>query len=83
MAVTSWRESKKGIHIEAAIYVERASQKSIVIGRGGEMIKKIGMAARQEIGRMLDCDVHLKLRVDVASQWRTDPKTLRELGYEE
>ena len=83
VAVTSWTESPKGCHIEAAIYIEKASQKGIVIGRGGSMIKQIGEAARMEIAELLDCPVHLKLRVDVASQWRADPEALRQLGYDE
>lgn len=83
VAITSWHETDKGVHVDASIYVERKSQKSILIGRGGEMIKKIGTSARLEINRVLGCEVHLKLRVDVSSQWRTDPRALKELGYDE
>jgi GTP-binding protein Era len=81
--VQSWRDSDKGCHIEAVIYVEKSSQKAIVVGRGGEMIKKIGTAARLEIGRVLDCQAHVMLRVEVAEGWRGDPKALRQLGYDE
>lgn len=83
VSVTEWRESKTGCHIEAVIFVERESQKAILIGKGGAMIKTIGEAAREEIGHALECEAHLSLRVDVASRWRGDPKTLRQLGYDE
>lgn len=83
VAVTGWREVKGECHIEAAIYVERSSQKAIMIGKGGEMIKRIGTSARQQIIDLLDCMVHLKLRVDVSSQWRADPAALAMLGYDE
>ena len=81
--IQSWRDSDKGCHIEAVIYVEKPSQKAIVVGRGGDMIKKIGTAARLEIGRVLDCQAHVKLRVEVAQGWRGDPQALRQLGYDE
>jgi GTP-binding protein Era len=83
VAVTAWHEISGEALIEAVIYVEKSSQKGILIGRGGSMIKRIGTAARGEIVRLLECPAHLKLRVSVASEWRTDPAALRELGYEE
>jgi GTPase len=66
--------------IWATILVERDSQKPIVIGRGGEMIKEIGSAARHEIEAFLQNRVFLDLRVAVKEQWREDERTLDELG---
>ena len=66
--------------IYATILVERESQKPIVIGRGGDMIKEIGTAARQEIETFLQKRVFLDLRVAVREQWREDERTLDQLG---
>ena len=66
--------------IWATILVERESQKPIVIGRGGEMIKEIGTAARHEIETFLQNRVFLDLRVAVREQWREDERMLDELG---
>jgi GTP-binding protein Era len=66
--------------IWATILVERESQKPIVIGRGGEMIKEIGSAARHEIERFLQNRVFLDLRVAVKELWREDERMLDELG---
>jgi GTP-binding protein Era len=67
--------------IEATIYVEKDSQKGIVIGRSGQMLKDIGSAARVEIQRMLDTQVFLKLWVKVQPKWRSDQAALRQVGY--
>jgi len=69
--------------IYATVLVERDSQKPIVIGRGGEMIKQIGTTARQEIGKFLHGRVFLDLRVAVRAQWREDDRMLDELGVKE
>ena len=66
--------------IYATILVERESQKPIVIGRGGDMIKQIGTAARQQIERFLESRVHLDLRVKVRERWREDERILDKLG---
>ena len=66
--------------IWATILVERDSQKPIVIGRGGEMIKEIGTSARHRSRRFLQNRVFLDLRVAVREQWREDERTLDELG---
>ena len=71
------------VHIGATIYVERDSQKGILIGKGGAMLKKIGAAARAEIQRLLDAQVFLELWVKVRKDWRTQDNDLRELGYVE
>ncbi|MEJ2582450.1 MAG: GTPase Era [Acidobacteriota bacterium] len=72
-------ESGRVLHIEAAIYVERKSQKGIVIGKGGRMIRAVGQAAREELERVLGTDIYLGLRVKVHSRWRDDPRVLREM----
>ena len=68
--------------IAATILVERESQKGIVIGRRGAMIKKIGTEARPEIERLLGCSVYLDLRVRVQPKWRRDQNEIRRMGYE-
>jgi GTPase len=72
----------KGAFIEATFFVERESQKGIVIGQGGEMLKRIGTRARQEIESMSGRDVFLSLRVKVNKNWRNSPDALHLLGYE-
>jgi GTP-binding protein Era len=67
----------------ATILVERDSQKPIVIGRGGEMIKEIGSAARHEIEKFLQNRVFLDLRVAVREQWREDERMLDQLGLQD
>jgi GTP-binding protein Era len=70
-----------GAYIAATIFVERESQKGIVIGEGGGMLKKIGSTARQEIEQMSGRKVYLELRVKVYKNWRNNPEALRLLGY--
>jgi len=66
--------------VRALIWVESASQKGILIGAGGRMIKAIGIAARRELERELDCQVHLDLSVRVRRDWRADDGLLDRLG---
>jgi len=82
--VESFKERPDGslISISAVINVERDSQKGIVIGRKGEMLKKIGMQARREIEHLLDTKVFLELFVRVRKDWSENPRMLKELGYE-
>ena len=68
--------------IQAVIWVERTSQKAIVIGKGGELLKEIGRAARMDINRQLDRKVHLELWVKVKEGWSDDESALRKFGYE-
>jgi GTP-binding protein Era len=68
------------LRLYCTILVERESQKPIVIGRGGEMIKAIGMAARRELEQFFDTRVFLDLRVKVKADWREDERMLDELG---
>ncbi len=70
-----------GAYIEATIFVERDSQKGIVIGEGGKMIKRIGSTARKEIEAMSGRKVFLKLRVKVKKNWRNDINALRLFGF--
>ncbi|HSR33908.1 MAG TPA: GTPase Era [Anaerolineae bacterium] len=73
--------SEKMTYISANIFVERETQKAIVLGRDGSMIKRIGRDARQEIEDLLDTRVYLELWVKVKKKWRKDEKELRRLGY--
>ena len=79
----SWREDGRTIEIHCTIYVERESQKPIVIGRGGSKLKEIGTRARQGIEALLERHVRLHLFVRVQPNWRNDERTLDELGIEE
>lgn len=72
---------KGGAYIRASIYLEKESQKGILVGRGGAMIKKIGKDARYEIENFLGFKVYLDLQVKVQEKWRRDIKSLRKLGY--
>jgi GTP-binding protein Era len=68
-------------YIAATLFVERDSQKGIVIGQGGAMLKKIGVAARQELEAMTGRKVFLQLRVKVRKNWRNDEAALRLFGF--
>ena len=84
VVVDEWDARHSGaVHIGATIYVERDSQKAILIGKGGAMLKKIGAAARHEIQRLIDAQVFLELWVKVRKDWRAKDNDLRELGYVE
>ena len=72
---------EEGAYIEGTIFVERDSQKGIIIGKGGEMIKKIGTQARKEIEEMSGRKVFLSLKTKVNKNWRNDPETLKLMGY--
>ncbi len=77
-----FQERENGvIYIFARIFVERESQKGILVGKGGGMIKKIGAEARKEIEAALGRRVFLDLHVKVKPKWRTNPAELRRLGY--
>jgi GTP-binding protein Era len=76
------RATQKDVVIEAVVHVERDSQKKIVVGEGGRMIKEIGTRARAEIGKLLGCPVHLKLHVKVDPDWTRNGRALSRLGYE-
>ena len=79
----SWTERKDGsVRIEQTIYVERDSQKKIVLGKAGQSIKAIGEAARRELTDILEKKVHLFLFVKVREGWGDDPERYREMGLE-
>jgi GTP-binding protein Era len=79
----SWKELRGGdIRIEQTIYVERDSQRKIVLGKGGQAIKAIGEAARKEIAEIAECKVHLFLFVKVREGWGDDPERYRAMGLE-
>jgi GTP-binding protein Era len=79
----SWTERKdKSVRIEQTIFVERESQRKIVLGKNGSTIKSIGAASRQEISEILDVPVHLFLFVKVRENWSDDPDRYREMGLE-
>lgn len=78
-----WEEKPDGsVRIEQVIYVERDSQKKIVLGHKGETIRAIGQAARKEIGDILEQTVHLFLFVKVRENWGNDPERYREMGLD-
>ena len=78
-----WEEKPDGsVRIEQVIYVERDSQKKIVLGHKGETIRSIGQAARKDIGEILEQKVHLFLFVKVRENWGDDPERYREMGLE-
>ncbi|MCE7860802.1 MAG: GTPase Era [Chloroflexi bacterium CFX2] len=80
--IDEFKERENGMaYIAATIFVERESQKGIVIGDGGKMLKAIGSAARKEIEEMGGRKVFLELRVKVSKDWRNDPNMLKQLGY--
>ena len=80
--IDEFTERENGmLYIAATIFVERQSQKGIVIGEGGKMLKQIGSAARKEIEEMGGRPVYLELRVKVLKDWRNNEEALRRLGY--
>jgi GTP-binding protein Era len=69
------------IDVHAILYVERDSQKGIIIGKGGARLREVGTAARRQIEKLLGTKVYLDLRVKVAKNWQSDPKQLGRLGF--
>jgi GTPase len=81
VVVESFKESNGHVLIHADIHVERDSQKKILVGKQGQMIKKIGIAAREKIEAFLELKVRLELFVKVTPNWTRDERKLREFGY--
>ena len=80
---TAWVEKADGsVRIEQTIFVMRDSQKSIVLGKGGEMIKRLSMEARKELTGICEKPVHLFLFVKVRESWESDPERYREMGLD-
>lgn len=92
VTVDSWQErtaeegrrkgQRIGAYIDATVHVEKEAQKKIVVGERGRMVREIGTAAREEIGQLLGCRVHLQLFVRVDPDWSKSAKGLREMGYD-
>ena len=81
IGIDKFDESSDPVRIEATIYVERESQKGMVIGAGGAKIKDIGMHARHQIDKVLGTKVFLGLQVKVLKEWSKDPERMKQLGY--
>ena len=79
--IEEFREAQRPVYIRAVLYVERESQKAIVIGDQGARIRAIGVAARAKIETLLEGPVYLDLWVKVLPNWRRDPSALRRFGY--
>jgi len=80
--VERFLEEPGGLTINAVIWVERDSQKGIVVGKNGSVLKKVGRAARLELKEQLNCNVHLELWVKVKANWADNEQDLINLGYE-
>jgi GTPase len=74
-------KARERLYIRASIFVEQVSQRGILIGRGGAMLKKIGSAARRALEAFFGIPVYLELKVEVRRRWRRDERALRELGF--
>jgi GTPase len=79
--VEEYREAEDPIYVRAQVYVERASQKGILIGRGGEAIKRLGSRARAKVEAFVGQPVYLDLWVKVLPGWRRKTVSLRRLGF--
>ncbi len=80
--VEKFEEKETAIHIMAVIYVERDTQKGIIIGKGGQKLKRVGIEARKDIEKFFDKKVYLEMFVKVEANWRNRENKLREFGYE-
>ena len=81
VVVEKFEEKESSIHIMAVIYVERDTQKGIIIGKGGEKVKKVGIEARQDIERFFGKRVYLEIFVKVEKDWRNRDNKLKQFGY--
>jgi GTP-binding protein Era len=79
--IDKFEETPKILRIEATLNVERDSQKKILIGKKGEMLKKVGTEARKELETLLGTKIYLGLFVKVAPGWRDNPQQVRELDW--
>src|SRR5262249_10178142 len=77
----SERQRPEWLYVRASIFVEHQSQKGIVIGKGGSMLKRIGAMARTDLERFFGIKVYLDLRVEVRRNWRADENALKEFGF--
>ena len=83
VAIDRMKRKNKVMHIDATIICERDSHKGIIIGKQGNMLKKIGSTARFEIEKMLETQVNLKLWVKVKKDWRDSEYLMKNFGYRE
>lgn len=81
IVIESFKEEEKIIRIRAEIYVERRSQRGIIIGKGGEAIKKVGIEARKDLEAFFEKQVYLEQYVKVETEWRKKAKKLSKFGY--
>jgi len=81
VVVESFREDEKIIRIRAEIFVERKSQKGIIIGKGGAALKKVGIAARHDLEKFFQKQIHLETFVKVADDWRKKERQIKNFGY--
>lgn len=81
VVITEFFEEETIIRMRAEIYVERQSQKGIIIGKGGEALKKVGMAARQDLEKFFGKQIHLETFVKVEKDWRKKDQSLKKFGY--
>ena len=79
--VDEWKESEDAIRLRATLLVERDSQKGIVVGRGGQKLKQLGIESRRRLAERLQREVHLNLWVKTDKNWTKRPRRVRELGY--
>lgn len=82
VAVEEFKEEQKNIHIRALIYVERDSQKGIIIGKQGKALKKVATEARKELERFFGKSVYLEVFVKVDKDWRSSERELKNFGYQ-
>jgi GTP-binding protein Era len=83
VVIDEWIEEEALVRITASIVVEKQGQKAILIGKGGQFVKKVGTAARLEIQKLIDRPVYLELFVKVRDDWRMNPRMLQELEFAE
>ncbi|MBL6449652.1 GTPase Era [Fulvivirga sp. 29W222] len=81
VVVTEFKEDENIIRIRAEIYVERKSQKGIIIGKGGEALKKVGIQSRADLEKFFNKQIHLETFVKVAENWRKQELSLKRFGY--
>lgn len=81
VGIEEFREAEDPVYVGATVFVERESQKGMVIGRGGAMVRRIGTRARRKLETLVGSRVYLDLRVKVLRNWRKDPGRLKVLGY--
>jgi len=81
VAIEQFQEKNKSIHINAVIYVERDSQKGIIIGKGGRTLKKVSMEARRDLERFFGKSIYLETFVKVDKDWRNSDAELKNFGY--